>query len=327
MMNEYTVPPQNVNESEIDRDACDWIMQHDVMSHLKQLAFDVRALGLSSDLAPLQQHIEEFKPHIIFNLIYEFKGESTFDQNVIAFLELLGVPYTGSNPRSLMLARNKAITKKILRYHEIPTPNFDVYVRGQPVVASHPLRFPVIVKCLAEDASLGISQASLVHSEEKLLERVRNLHDNFNSDAIAEEFIDGRELSIGIIGNEKLSSFPIWELLFENSDAPEREFYHSYAKWNNAYRKRKGIRTQKADLTSSIEHSVTHIAKKVYRALGLSGYARIDFRLASTGEIFVIEANPNPDLSLTEDFAASAKAFGLEYGQLVKKIVTLGLRA
>jgi D-alanine-D-alanine ligase len=325
MMNAYTLPPPNIIESEIDRDNCDWIMQHDVMSHLQKLGFDAHALGLSNDLAPLQQQVESFKPNIVFNLIYEFAGESIFDQNVIAYLELLGVPFTGSNPRSLMLARNKAITKKILRYHEIVTPSFEVFPKGEPVLPTGALRHPVIVKCLTEDASLGMSQGSLVHSNEKLIERVKNLHESLNSDAIAEEFVEGRELSVGIVGNDRLSAFPAWELVFENSDAPEREFYHTYAKWNNAYRKRKGIRTQRAELVSSVEQAITKIAKKVYRALELSGYARIDFRLTKDDEIYVIEANPNPDLSMTEDFAASAKAFGLEYAQLIKKIVGLGL--
>lgn len=325
MTNDYTLPPANVVESELDRDNCEWIMQYDVISHLSKLGYDVQSLGLSSDLVPLQEKVAAFKPDIVFNLIYEFAGESIFDQNVVAFLELLGVRFTGSNPRSLMMARNKAIAKKILRFHEVQTPHFEVFAKGEPLVKKVELRYPVIVKCLTEDASLGISQASLVHSDEKLIERVANIHETYNCDAIAEEFIEGREVSVGVIGNQKLTAFPSWELLFENSEAPEREFYHTYAKWNNAYRKRKGIRTQRAGLPKALEQEVSKTAKRAYRALELSGYARIDFRITKDNDIHVIEANPCPDLSLTEDFAVSALASGLGYSQLIKKIVTLGL--
>jgi len=327
MMNEYALPPTNIDPSTIDRDSCEWIMQYDVMSHLKKLNFDVQALGLSHDLKPLQDCIQGFDPHIVFNLIYEFAGESIFDQNIIAYLELLGVPFTGSNPRSLMLARDKGVTKKILTYHNVPTPNFLVYEKGQPIAQTQALRFPVIVKCLTEDASLGISLASLVTSEDKLVERVQNIHERYNCHAIAEEFIDGREISVGVIGNGKLTSLPPWELVFENSLSPEREFYHGYAKWNNAYRARKGIRSKKAELDKKTERAISQLAKKSYQALGLKGYARIDFRLNAKGELFVIEANPSPDLSRTEDFAMAAQEHGIDYETLIGRIVHLGLRS
>lgn len=325
IMNEYTLPPQHVDELTLNRDDAPWIMQYDVISHLKKLNYEVQPLGLSNDLNALKEKIDSFSPDIVFNLIYEFAGEAIFDQNVVSYLELLSVPYTGCNPRSLTLARNKAITKKILHYHKIPTPIFEVFPKNQPLVAQTPPQFPMIVKCLTEDASLGIFKSSLVDSESKLFERVAYLHDKFNSDAIAEQFIAGRELSMGIMGNAKLTVFPIWELLFEKSDAPELEFYHSHAKWNNAYRARKGIRTQKAEIPQSIERQITKLGKRVYKALDLNGYARIDFRMTESGDIYVIEANPNPDISLTEDFSMSAKTTGLEYDKLLQRIVSLGL--
>jgi D-alanine-D-alanine ligase len=250
MMNDYTLPPKDIQESQINRDDAKWIMQYDVLSHLKNLNYVVEPLAISDDLNVLRESIESFKPHIVFNLIYEFAGEAIFDQNVVSYLELLGIPYTGCNPRSLSLARNKATTKKILHYHHIPTPNFVVFPKNDTINADVDVTFPMIVKCLTEDASMGISKLSLVHSKDKLSERVKHLHESFDSDAIAEEFIAGRELSVGIIGNQKLSAFPIWELVFSNSDAPEQEFYHGYAKWNNAYRKRKGIRSQRASMVT-----------------------------------------------------------------------------
>jgi D-alanine-D-alanine ligase len=326
MMNEYTVPPKDIVDSEINRDQSDWIMQYDVIKHLKLLNFEVELSPLSDDLNALKQRIDAFEPHIVFNLIYEFGGEAILDQNVVSYLELLKIPYTGCNPRSLTLARNKATTKKILHFHGIPTPSFAVYPKGHPITHESSLEFPVIVKCLAEEGSIGIFKTSLVHSEEKLVERVVNLHEQFNSDAIVEQFIAGREFSIGILGNSKLQAFPIWELLFENSDAPEQEFYHSHAKWNNSYRRRKGIRTQKAELPQSTVSALTQMGKAVYKALGLNGYARIDFRMTANGDIYVIEANPNPDLSFDEDFAMSAKAAGVPYETLLKRIVSLGLR-
>ena len=327
LMNDYAAPPPNAHESNFDREEVDWVMHYDVIKNLKELGYDVRPFLLSNDIHALKQSIEDFDPHIVFNLLFEFAGESILDQNVMSYLELLNIPFTGSSPRSLVLARNKATAKKILRYHNLNTPDFCVFPKDQPIKNKINLKFPVIVKCVCEDASLGISLSSLVNSEELLYKRVKFLHENYASDAIAEEFIPGREISVSIVGNKRLRVFPAWELLFTHSEAPEQEFYHYYAKWNTAYRKRKGICSKKADISSSLERELAHCAKAVFRGLGLNGYARIDFRLTASGELFVIEANANPDISKTEDFSMSAKASGINYKELLQKIVSMGLRA
>lgn len=326
LMNEYAAPPKDADKSKFDRDEVDWIMQYDVIKNLQELDYNVRPFLLSNDIHALKESVEDFNPHIVFNLLFEFAGESVLDQNVVSYLELLNIPFTGCKPRSLVLARNKATAKKILRYHNLNTPDFHVFPKDQPIKSKINIKFPVLVKCVCEDASIGISQSSLVNSEENLYKRVKFLHENYGSDAIAEEFIAGREISVSILGNKKLKVFPPWELLFTHSEAPEQEFYHYYAKWNNAYRKRKGICSKKANLSADLERELARSAKAVFRGLDLNGYARIDFRVTASGELFVIEANPNPDISKTEDFSMSAKAFGINYKNLLQKIVSMGLR-
>lgn len=326
LFNHHNAPPKNMDKKSFDRNDVDWIIEYDVITNLKKLGHEVMTLALSHDLDPIKQAIDSFKPHIVFNLLVEFAGEAIFDQNVISYLELLGVPYTGCNPRSLGLARNKALTKKLLRFHDLKTPDFWVFTKGQPIHTPKPLEFPLIVKCVCEDSSLGISQASLVTTPASLARRINYLQVNLNSDVIVERFIEGRELFLGVMGNDKLSVFPPWELNFSKAKTPSMEFYHSYAKWNNAYRRRKGISSAKADLSDDLEKAVAKLGKKVYRTLGLNGYARVDFRLTPSGEIYVIEANPNPDLCSHEDFSASANALGIDYPSLLRRIVSLGLR-
>lgn len=326
LSNDYLFPPENISPHSFDRDEVPWITQYDVISHLKVLGHEVHTVAVNADLMPIRQAIEELKPHIVFNLLLEFKRETVFDQNVLGYLELLGVPFTGCNPRSYMLARDKSLAKKLFYYHGIRTPKFTPLPRNQALIIPEELRYPLILKCTTEDASLGMSQSSLVHTFSKLEERVNFLHANFSSEVIAEEFIEGREFYVGVMGNQKLTAFPPWELLFDKAESPEKEFYHSYAKWNTAYRKRKGIRSQKASLSSSASTKLQSTAKNIYRSLNLNGYARFDFRMNAAGECYVLEANPNPDLSLTEDFAESAKDQGLSYPRLLNRIISLGLK-
>lgn len=324
-MNDYMVPPANVDEAQLDRDAEPWVMQHDVLSALRGMGHEVYVAALSDDIKLLRQAIEEHDPDIVFNLLFEFKGEAIFDQNVMGFLELLDVPFTGSNPRALALARNKATAKKLMLYHDIRTPAFVEFPKGQSASSHQDLSYPLIVKCLAEDSSLGMTQSSLVRSLDKLNDQLGVLHERHGFDAIVEEFVLGRELFVGVMGNEKLTSFPAWELVFGNSHEPEQEFYHTFAKWNKGYRARKGIFSQKADLSPAVEKKVQEMAKQTYRALELSGYARIDFRMTANGDVFVIEANPNPDLRKDDEFCSSAYSVGLSYEAVLQRILQLGL--
>jgi len=324
LLHEDLIPPDEVDESAMDWDNTEWRTEYEVKKALIELGHDVRILGVSEQLAVIRHHIKYFKPKIVFNLLEEFKGEAIFDQNVVSYLELLGVPYTGSNPKGLIIGRDKALSKKILTYHKIKTPKFQVFPRNRPSMKSKIKSFPVIVKCLNEEASLGISQASVVHNEKKLRERVAFIHSKYNTDAIAEEFITGKEYFIGVCGNYRLEAFPVWELKFEDSDHPEKEFYTNSAKFDTDYRGRKGISTGKANLTAEKEAELQKVAKRAYKALGLSGYARMDLRVSEDGTPYIIEANPNPDISEFDDFAESAKAKKYSYKKLITKILKLG---
>jgi D-alanine-D-alanine ligase len=325
-MHQDLVPPQDAHTFKGDKlEFAPWITEYNVIESLKSLGHEVLALGVYSDLTEIRGAIEEFKPHITFNLLEEFDGEVLFDQNVVSFLELLRAKYTGCNPRGLMIARDKAIAKKLLSYHRIPTPKFQVFGKSRPRKIAKKLNFPLIVKCLYQEASLGLSGASVVNNEEKLYERVDYLLNRYGGEVIVEEFVAGREFYIGIIGNKRLQVLPIWELVFEKSDSPQKEFYSEKAKWDKSYRERKGVMSKKAQLTPELEKEIIKTVKKTYKALELSGYARIDIRVSEDGTPYVLEANPNPNIAKCDEFALSAAAAGIEYPELIMKLIKTSL--
>ena len=295
---------------------------------LRDLGHEVRPLGLIDDLTPLRRAISNFKPHIVFNLLEEFRGEPMLDQNVVSYLELVQVPYTGCNPRGLMIARDKALSKKILHYHRIPCPRFHVVPKGRSLKRKPAsLAYPLIVKSQLEEASLGISEASVVHNDDKLAERVAFMHGKVGTSAIVEQYIDGRELYVGVLGHRRLQVLPVWELQIQKlrSDAPL--IATRSVKWDINYQKRRVVQIGRAqDLPEELERRLAHVSKRLYRILGLSGYARIDFRLDADNRPYFLEANPNPDIGYGEEFAEAAEAAGIEYEPLLNRILSLGLR-
>lgn len=300
--------------------------EYDIYHSLKALKHEVHLVGVYDDLKKIKSTINEFHPHIVFNLLEEFAGEAIYDQNVVSFLELLKMPYTGCNPRGLMLARDKALTKEILSYHRIKVPKFAVFPRFRPVRRPKDLEFPLIVKCLNEEASLGISQASVVDSDFKLKERVEFLHSTYSTDVIAESFIVGREFYVGMLGNYRIETLPIWELSFSDKSSEEARFATSRVKFSELYRNENNITYAAAEgITPQLETKIYNTCKRVYRALKLSGYARIDLRVTDGGDVFVIEANPNPDIAVDEEFSESAFKKGYEYGALLNRFISLGL--
>jgi D-alanine-D-alanine ligase len=320
------VPPPSVDGLS-EREMQPWRKEFDVAEGLRELGHHVQVLGVSDDLAPLRQHVEGWRPHAVFNLLMEFQDVAVYQAHVTSYLELLRVPCAGCNPRGLLIARDKALTKRILRAHRVPTPAFAVFPLGSPVRARRNLRYPQIVKSVDEEASLGISQASVVADARRLCERVEFVHRNVGGDAIAEEYVPGRELTVGVLGNRRLRVLPPWETFFRNLPEGSVPIATQRAKWDFAYQERIGLDTGPArDLSSVTAARIDALARRVYRALGLSGYARLDLRLAEDERVFVIEVNPNPDLSREEDFAASARAGGLAYPELLQRIVNLALR-
>jgi D-alanine-D-alanine ligase len=310
-----------------DEEVSQWKMEYDVLAALERLGHQVQCLEVSYDLAQIRAAIEEFRPQIVFNMLEDFHGHVVFDQNIVAYLELLRIPFTGCNPRGLVLSRDKALTKKICQYHRIPAPAFRVFPRGRKARHVQRLGFPVIVKSLNEDASIGIAQASIVHDHAHLVERVEFVHSQIGDDAIAEEYIDGRELYLGILGNARLETFPIWELNMDKLPDGVPRIATARLKWNIKFQEKYDILTGEAkDLPPGTAERIRRIGKRIFRLLRLSGYARLDFRLREDGEVFLLEANANPDLSSDEDFALSAQAAGLSYEQLIKRILSLGIR-
>jgi D-alanine-D-alanine ligase len=303
-----------------------WTTESDVLIHLKAMGHRVRPLGIIGELKKIRESVEEYKPHIVFNLLEEFDGESLFDSHVVSYLELLHIPYTGNNPRGLILARDKALTKKILSYHRIKSAKFAVFPKNKKTKLPKNINYPLIVKCLDEDASLGLSKASVVHNEEKLNERVKFIHQKIGVDAIVEEFISGREFYIGVLGNYRMDILPVWEVFYENSESPEKEFYSRAAKWNEKYRDRKGIDSGKAKLSPELEKKIKDIARRTYKVLGLNGYARIDVRMDENENVYVIEANPNPNIAMDDEFAESSYATPQwDYHKILQKILNLGI--
>jgi D-alanine-D-alanine ligase len=324
LMHDYLVPPDDVTG--IDVRNAKWKMEFDVKHTLEYMGHEVRALGLGGDLTPIKQASTDWKPHIVFNLMESFEGISMFDQNVVSYLELLRVPYTGCNPRGLILARDKALSKTLLAYHRIPVPEFAVFRVGRAVQRPKRLQFPLIVKSLTQESSIGISQASVVEDDEKLRERVRFIHHSIGTDAIVERYIAGRELYVGVLGNLKLQVFPVWELKFKHLGEDNWPIATERVKWSDTYQKKHGITSGLArDLPDDVLQTVQKISKRVYRTLDLSGYARIDLRLSDDGKVYVLEANPNPQLAYGEDFAESAERAGVSYEALLQRIMTTGL--
>ena len=309
------------------KDAFEIKTEIDVISTLRALGHDVHVLGVQWELRPIREAVDTLKPDIVFNLLEEFHGETTYDHNVVGFLELMKVPYTGCNPRGLMLSRGKALSKKLLHYHRIRVPDFAVFPVGRKVRRPRHLAFPLIVKSLIEHSSTGISQASVVDSDEKLAERVRFVHERIGTDAIAEQFISGRELYVSVLGNDRLRAFTPWELIAEKSAPDEPLIATAKAKHDLDYQAKKGIVIRAAqELHPAVEERLLHDSKRIYRILELTGYARIDFRLDAEDRIYFLEANPNPDIAQHEEFAEAAAFDGVAYPNLLERILRLGLR-
>jgi D-alanine-D-alanine ligase len=325
LTHESLVPPDSLDghsQQEID----EWQTEYDVMSCVREAGHEVQVLGLYDNLGDLRTRITEWQPDVTFNLLQEFQGIVTYDQHIVAYLELMRQPYTGCNPRGMMLSRDKVLSKQILTYHRIPTPQFAVFRRGRRYRLSKKLTYPLFVKSATEDASLGISQASIVEDRPRLKERIDFIHEHTKTDALVEEYIEGRELYVAVDGNERLTTYPVWEMDFGTLPDVMAGIATRKVKWDRKYQQKHGIRTGKAaDLGAGAEEQLSRYSKRIYRALHMSGYARMDFRLRPDGRVYLLEANCNPNLSKNEDFAAAAANGGVGYEALLERLMRLGL--
>lgn len=326
LMHPSLVPPDSLaghSEKEIHQ----WKTEFDVVATLRGLGHDVRPLGVQYELQPIREAVETWKPDVVFNMLEEFHGETTFDQNVVSYLELLRVPYTGCNPRGMIISRGKALSKKLLAYHRIRVPAFAVFPRARKVRRPPRLAFPLIVKSLIEHASVGIAKASVVETDEKLVERVAFVHNRIGTDAIAEQFIEGRELYVGVLGNDRLKVMPTWELEFGKMSASEPQIATEKVKHDPDYQDRMGILQGPAqNLPLAVVSAIPKLTKRIYRILELDGYARIDYRLSPDGNLYFLEANPNPEVAAREEFAQSALHSDISYPELLQRILRLGIQ-
>ncbi len=327
LMHAPLVPPDSV-EGLSDQEMDMFKMEYDVCAALHNLGHEVIQVAVEDELAPIRRALAEHEPHVAFNLLMHFHDAGIYDSAVVAWLELSRQNYTGCNPRGLLVANDKALCKKVLAYHRIRAPRFFVVARGKTVKKlPAKLRWPLFVKSRSEHASTGISQASIVHDLAQLKTRVAYIHEHVGTAALCEEYIQGRELTVGVLGNGRVELSPVWEIFMDELPAGVANITTSRVKWDHAYQKKIGLRTGPADgLDERKVDEIKRTARRIHRALGLSGYVRIDMRMDEEGRVWILEANPNPDLCFGEDFAEGFERAGYSYPELVQKIINLGIR-
>jgi len=301
--------------------------ENNVWQALLECGYEVQRLSLYDDVRPLLDAVRDFKPDVIFNLCDVFKEVTHWDKNILALMELLDIPCTGATSSSLFLCNDKGLCKKILRFHRVRTPRFHAFYKGHKVWLPKTLKLPCIVKPLTEEASRGISQASIVDDEKSFLARVQMIHERMKLDAIAEEYIEGRELYVSIIGDHALRMLPAREMTFGQMAEDEPRIATYKAKWDDAYRKRWGINNHFAKtLDADLQKRIEVICKRAYRALNIRSYARFDLRVTASGQVYVIEPNVNPCIAKDDELAQSALKAGISYPSLIRKVVNQALR-
>lgn len=304
----------------------DWETEAHVIDALKKLGHEVRMIGVYDEPGPILDEVKSCPPEVVFNLTEHFNDRSAYDRNVASLLEMLDLRYTGTGPTGLTLCKNKGMAKEILAYHRIRFPEFAIFPPGSAIRRPKRLSFPLFIKPLKEEASYGISQDSFVDNDEAFEERVRFIHERMKQEALVEEYIEGRELYVSILGNKRLRVFPFREVIFGAVPEGRPRFSTFKAKWDENYRKRWGIQNIFAELLpDGMTERIARICKKVYRVLRIRGYGRIDLRVTPGGEIVVLEANPNPNLARDDEFAQSAMKAGLSYEDLIQRILLLAL--
>ncbi len=311
-------------ERELAGDEHEPEMEYQVAGALREQGHEVLLVGIGKDPRVLLDLCTSWKPDVVINCAESFNGDGSLDHLCATLLDAGGYRYTGSAPLALQVTRDKAMSKKILAFHGIKVPPFVMYRTRERVAEPPPFDFPLIVKPLAADASVGIAKASVVDDRAALADRVAFVHERFRQPAIAEQFIRGRELYAGILGNdERLQVLPLTELVFDKDKTePEQRIATQAAKWTETYRERWGIRTVFARPVSAVARErIETICRTAGRALWLRDYSRIDLRLTDDDEVWVLEANANPFISEGHEMANAAAKVGLPYPQFIDRIV------
>lgn len=292
-----------------------------VADALREHGHDVESEAVGSSIEPVISFLRTSGPELVFNLTESFDGKSALDSNLAALLNLLGLRYTGSSPAGLLLAGDKSLTKKVLGFHDIRTPEFATVYRG---ALDHvgDLRFPLMVKPPQEDASLGITQKSVVNNLRELLEQMDALQSEFQQPVLIEQFIRGREFYVGILGNAHAEALPLIELRFPDEQGPDAFASHD-VKWEAEGTGAAATPIVARDVPDALQDLMRRTALDAYQALRLRDYARIDLRVTAEGEAYVIEVNPNCYLEQGSEFAMAAQAAGITYSELIARIVEL----
>jgi D-alanine-D-alanine ligase len=302
------------------------ITEYHVIEELRLLGHNVSVLGADRDVELMSRELKKLEPDLVFNLTEHLDGDRRFDKHIASFLEMVDIPFTGTGLTGLLLTRDKRLCKQLLSLHRIRVPRYVFFPFRKPVKPPKTLNFPLVVKPVLEDSSEGIANASIVEKEEALKDRVQFVHEGWQQGAIAEEYIEGRECYVGVLGNKQLRVLPVREchFNFEGNDGPRLATYR--VKWNAEYRKKWNITFGFADLEEPLVKKIERICKKIFRVLQLRDYGRIDIRLTSDEKIYVLEANANPDLAYGEEVAEAAEKAGISYRNLIKGIVSSALR-
>jgi D-alanine-D-alanine ligase len=318
LCHEDLVPPDSI-EGLTPKEVAPFKTEWDVITTLKKIGHEVSAVGVYNNLGVIGNALLEHKPQVAFNLLEEFHGYPLYDQHVVSYLELMKQPYTGCNPRGLTICRDKALSKMVLAYHRIHVPAFAVFHMNRVVKRSKRLKFPLLVKSISEEGSVGIARASIVNDDDKLAERVEFIHRQTKTHAIAEQYIAGREIYVRRDWESAIAM--LYPVGIGDRKAARRRTEHCdfKMKWDPAYQEKVGVVTKAADLDKKMKQKLERLSKKIYRTLFLSGYARLDYRVTDDGEIYLLEANPNPQIANAEDFADSAQHCGVDYEALLQK--------
>lgn len=299
--------------------------EYDVKQAIEEIGHEVIPIGVADDLLTIRGALDAHKPDIVFNLVEEFSGIAHFDQHVVSFLELQHQPYTGCNPRGLTIARDKALTKKILAYDGFKVPEFAIFPMNRSAKRPRTLEFPLFVKSISEEGSVGISSASIVWDDAKLLERVDYIHRTAGTAALAEQYVEGREMYVGVMGNARAKVLPVWEFFLEKRPKGAPLIATDRGKWDPDYQEQVGAVTGPAEISEKLASKIQGLSREIYRHLGLSGYARLDFRVTPSEDAFLLEANPNPQIGSNDEFASSAEYAGIGYPDLIEQLIGYGM--
>jgi D-alanine-D-alanine ligase len=310
---------ENDPQLELGRGKAAEEVEFHVAETLREMGHETVIIPFCDNFHDTVESLRRCNPGLVFNLTEHHRGDRRKDQHIASLLELMELRYTGTDPTGLMLCRDKAMCKRILSHHRIKVPDFASLPMGKKRIRRK-FPFPVIVKPRFEDGSDGISLSSLVSNEEELADRVTLLQERMGQPVICEEYIEGREVYVGVTGNDRLSTYPAREVRFPASHHGP-QFATSRVKLDEAYRKKWNIQFTDAELSEEMELKASRISKQIYRLLQLRDYGRIDMRITAESQFVFLEANPNPDLTMGDELAEAAEKSGLSYKRLIARIL------